>query len=69
MTNMFSEMILSSLMRTHDLSLSDEAFLTFMAEVAAVFNSRPLTVDNLSNSDDHPPLSSFVPMTVDNPEV
>ena len=49
-------MILSSLMRTHGLSLSGEAFRTFMAKVAAVFNSQPLTVENLSNPDDPPPL-------------
>ena len=49
-------MILSSLMRTHGLSLSGEAFRTCMAEVAAVLNSQPLTVDNLSNPDDPPPL-------------
>ena len=42
-------------MRTHGLSLIGEAFHTFMAEVAAVLNSQPLTVDNLSNPDDPPP--------------
>ena len=41
---------------THGLSLSDEAFHTFMAEVAAVLNSRPLTVDNSTNPNDPPPL-------------
>ena len=51
-----ARMILSSLMRTHGLSLSGEAFHTFMAEVAAVLNSRPLTVDNLSNLYDPSPL-------------
>ena len=51
-----ARIILSSLMRTHGLSLSGEAFRTFMAEVAAVLNSRPLTADNLSNPDDPLPL-------------
>ena len=51
-----ARMILSSSMRTHGLSLGGEAFLTFMDEVAAVLNSRSLTVDNLSNSDDPSPL-------------
>ena len=36
--------------------LSGEAFRIFMAKVGAVLNSRPLTVDNLSNPDDLPPL-------------
>ena len=51
-----ARMILYLLMRTHGLSLSGEAFRTFMAEVAAVLNSQPLTVDNLSNPDDPSPL-------------
>ena len=51
-----SARIILSLMRTHVLSLSGEAFRTFIAEVAAVLNSRPLTVDNLSNYDDPSPL-------------
>ena len=48
--------MLSSLMRTHGISLSGEAFYIFMAEVAAVLNSRVLTVDSLSNPDDPLPL-------------
>ena len=48
--------ILSSLMRTRGLSLSGEAFRSFMVQVAAVLNSRPLTANNLSNPDDPPPL-------------
>ena len=51
-------MILSSLIRTHGLSLSGEAFCIFMAEVVAVLNSQPLTVGNLSNPDDPSPLCS-----------
>ena len=43
-------------MRSHGLSLSDETFHTFMAEVAAVLNLQPLTVDNLSNPYDPPAL-------------
>ena len=57
-------MILSSLMRNHGLSLSGEAFRTFMADVSAVLNSQPLTVDNLSNPNDPPLLCPSQLITV-----
>ena len=41
--------ILSSLLKTHGRSLNDEALSTLMAEVEAVMNFRPLTVELLSN--------------------
>ena len=59
-----ARMILSSLIITHGLSLSGEAFCTFMAEGAAVFNSRPLTVNNSSNLDDPPPLRPLQLLTL-----
>ena len=41
--------ILSSLLKTHGRSFNDEALSTLMAEVEAVMNSRPLTVELLSD--------------------
>ena len=49
--------ILASLLNTHGSSLNDESFRTLLTEVEAVINSRPLTVDNLSDS------QSLVPLT------
>ena len=49
--------ILASLLNTHGSSLNDESFRTLSTEVEAVINSRPLTVDNLSDS------QSLVPLT------
>ena len=48
--------ILLSMFKTHGTTLHDEAFRTLMAEVAAIINSRPLTVDNLDQPDDPLPL-------------
>ena len=48
--------ILLSMFKAHGTSLHDEAFRTLIAEIAAIINSRPLTVDNLDRPDDPLPL-------------
>ena len=49
--------ILSSLMKTHGHMLNDESFRTLIVEAEAIVNSRPLTVDSLSDPDSPNPLS------------
>ena len=49
--------ILSSLMKTHGHVLNDESLRTLMVEAEAIVNSRPLTVDSLSDPDSLNPLS------------
>ena len=41
--------ILCALMKSHDSALTDEVFNTFTKEVEAIINSRPLTVENLTD--------------------
>ena len=43
--------ILDGLMLSHGHSLNDESFRTFLVEVEAIMNSRPLTTDGLSDPD------------------
>ena len=49
--------ILASILRTHGNSLNEESFRTYMAEVESVINSRPLSVDVVSDS------ASLAPIT------
>ena len=49
--------ILSSLLKTHGSSLNDECFRTLLVEVEGVVNSRPLTVDTLSDANSDLPLT------------
>ena len=49
--------ILSSLMKTHGHMLNDESFRTLIVEAEAIVNSRPLTVDSLSDPESPNPLS------------
>jgi len=49
--------ILSSLLKTHSQSLNDESLQTLMIETEAIINSRPLTVNNLSDVTSPLPLS------------
>ena len=44
--------ILDSLMLTHGHSLNDESFRTFLIEIEAIMNSRPLTTDGLNDPED-----------------
>ena len=49
--------ILEGLLKTHGQSLNDEALRTLMAEVESIINSRPLTVETLSDINSQIPLS------------
>ena len=49
--------ILSSLLHTHGESLNDESFRTLLAEVEAILNSKPLTVESLNDPNSPLPLS------------
>ena len=42
--------ILEGLLKTHSHSLNDESLRTLMAEVELIINSRPLTVETISDS-------------------
>ena len=54
--------ILSSMMDQDGLNLDDESLRTFMYEVSAIVNSRPLTTDNLNDPMSLEPLTpkSFI---------
>ena len=56
--------IFSSLLNNHGLSLNNEAFLTVLAEVEAIINSRPLTTDTLSDGNSDLPLSPINLLTM-----
>ena len=43
--------ILDGLMMSHGHSLNDESFRTFLVEIEAIINSRPLTTDGLTDPD------------------
>ena len=49
--------ILEGLLKIHSHSLNDESLKTLMAEVELIINSRPLTVDTISDSKSELPLS------------
>lgn len=49
--------ILAALINTHGRSLNDESLQTLMVEVEAVINSRPLTVDTISDVNSQIPIS------------
>ena len=56
--------ILSSLMKTHGHILNDESFRTLIIEAEAIVNSRPLTVDGLSDPTSPNPLSPMNILTM-----
>ena len=56
--------ILSSLMKTHGHMLNDESFRTLIVEAEAIVNSRPLTVDTISDPDSPNPLSPMNILTL-----
>ena len=49
--------ILAALLKTHGQSLNDEGSRTLVAETEAIINSRPLTVESLSDVNSEIPLS------------
>ena len=49
--------ILSSLMQTHGKSFDEESLLTLMVETEGILNSRPLTVETISDPTSELPLS------------
>ena len=49
--------ILAALLKTHGQSLNDEGLRTLVAETEAIINSRPLTVESLSDVNSEIPLS------------
>ena len=49
--------ILATLLKTHGHSLNDEGLRTLVAETEAIINSRPLTVESLSDINSEIPLS------------
>ena len=59
-----ARLIFSSLLENHGLSLNNEAFLTLLTEIEAIINSRPLTVDTLSDGVSELPLSPINLLTM-----
>ena len=53
-----ARIILEGLLKTHSHSLNDESLRTLMAEVELIINSRPLTVETISDSKSEIPLST-----------
>ena len=49
--------ILNALLKTHGRSLNDEALHTFLIEVEAIVNSRPMTTETIKDVQSHIPLS------------
>ena len=56
--------ILTSLVKTHGQSLDDESLGTLITEVEGILNSRPLTVDTLSDPASYKPLSPMNILTM-----
>ena len=55
--------ILTALMKEHAAILNDESLRTFMAETEAIINSRPLTVDSITDPSSPKPLSPIQLLT------
>ena len=52
-----ARVILSALLKQHGTSLNDESLITLLTEVESIVNSRPLTVETLSDIGSEVPLS------------
>ena len=59
-----SRVVLSALLKQHSTSLNDESLLTLLTEVKSIVNSRPLTVETLSNIGSDAPLSPINLLTM-----
>ena len=57
--------VLASLLERHGSQLDDESLRTFMVEVEAIVNCRPLTVDSISSSQFSEPLTPNHLLTMD----
>ena len=55
-----ARIILERLLKTHSHSFNDESLRTMMAEVELIINSRPLTVETISDSKSEIPLSPSI---------
>ena len=53
----YARTILEALLKTHGSSLNDENLRTLITETEAIINSRPLTVETLSDVNSEMPLS------------
>ena len=56
--------VISSLLKTHSESINGESLQTLMTEVEAIVNSRPLTVETLSDINSLQPLSQSQLLTM-----
>ena len=52
-----AQRILSSLLQTHGKAFDEESLLTLMVETEGILNSRPLTVETISDPTSELPLS------------
>ena len=59
-----ARVILSALLKQHGTSLNDESLMTLLAEVESIVNSRPLTVETLSDIGSEAPLSPINLLTM-----
>ena len=59
-----ARIILEGLLKTHSHSLNDESLRTLMAEVELIINSRPLTVETISESKSEIPFSPSDLLTI-----
>ena len=56
--------ILEALLKTHGSILNEENLRTLITEIEAIINSRPLTVEKLSDANSEMPLSPSQPLTM-----
>ena len=59
-----ARVILSALLKQHGRSLNDESLITLLTEVKSIVNSRPLTVETLSDIGSEAPLSPINGLTM-----
>ena len=59
-----ARVILSALLKQHGTSLNDESLITLLTEVESIVNSRPLSVETLSDIGSEAPLSPINLLTM-----